>query len=96
MSAPIAAQTLQMQKTEKVIAWSERFGVSRSVVREAIAGLRSDGVAQSRRGAGTFVVSPKETATLRIDADLTSDRVVFRNVFEMPPSLKSRERPLRR
>jgi len=30
-----------------------------------------------------FVVSPKETATLRIDADLTSDRVVFRNVFEM-------------
>ena len=67
--------------TEMVL--SARFGVSRSVVREAIAGLRSDGVVRSRQGAGTYVVSPKETATLRIDADLTSDRVVFRNVFEM-------------
>jgi GntR family transcriptional regulator, transcriptional repressor for pyruvate dehydrogenase complex len=67
--------------TEMVL--STRFGVSRSVVREAIAALRSEGVVRSRQGAGTFVVSPKETATLRIDADLTSDRVVFRNVFEM-------------
>jgi GntR family transcriptional regulator, transcriptional repressor for pyruvate dehydrogenase complex len=67
--------------TEMVL--STRFGVSRSVVREAIAALRSEGVVRSRPGAGTFVVSPKETATLRIDADLTSNRVVFRNVFEM-------------
>ncbi len=67
--------------TEMVLA--ARFGVSRSVVREAIAGLRSDGVVRSRQGSGTFVVSPRETATLRIDADLTRDLVVFRNVFEL-------------
>jgi DNA-binding FadR family transcriptional regulator len=74
--------------TEMVL--SARFGVSRSVVREAIAGLRSDGVVQSRQGAGTFVISPRDTATLRIDADLTSDRVVFRNVFEMRAILEIR------
>jgi GntR family transcriptional repressor for pyruvate dehydrogenase complex len=67
--------------TEMVL--SERFGVSRSVVREAIAGLRSDGVVRSQQGVGTFVAAPHETATLRIDADLTTDRLVFRNVFEM-------------
>jgi GntR family transcriptional regulator, transcriptional repressor for pyruvate dehydrogenase complex len=67
--------------TEKVLA--ARFGVSRSVVREAIAGLRSDGVVRSRQGLGAFVVSPRESATLRIDADLTTDRMVFRNVFEL-------------
>jgi DNA-binding FadR family transcriptional regulator len=60
-----------------------RFGVSRSVVREAIAGLRSDGAVRSRQGLGTFVVSPSDTATLRIDANVTSDRMVFRNVFEL-------------
>jgi GntR family transcriptional regulator, transcriptional repressor for pyruvate dehydrogenase complex len=67
--------------TEKVLG--ARFGVSRSVVREAIAGLRSDGVVRSRQGLGAFVVSPRESATLRIDADLTTDRMVFRNVFEL-------------
>lgn len=67
--------------TETVLA--ARFGVSRSVVREAIAGLRSDGLLRSRQGLGTFVVSQRETATLRIDADLMSDLVVFRNVFEL-------------
>lgn len=67
--------------TEMVLA--ARFGVSRSVVREAIAGLRSNGFVRSRQGLGAFVVSPRESATLRIDADLTSDLTVFRNVFEL-------------
>jgi GntR family transcriptional regulator, transcriptional repressor for pyruvate dehydrogenase complex len=67
--------------TEMIL--SARFGVSRSVVREAIASLRSDGVVRSRQGVGTFIVSPRQTATLKIDADLTTDRLVFRNVFEM-------------
>ena len=75
--------------TEAVLA--SRFGVSRSVVREAIAGLRSDGLVRSRQGLGTFVVSQRETATLRIDPDLMSDLVVFRNVFELRPFWRSRQ-----
>ena len=34
----------------------ERFGVSRTVVREAIAALRADGVLESRHGVGFFVL----------------------------------------
>lgn len=67
--------------TEMVLA--ARFGVSRSVVREAIAGLRSDGMVRSHQGLGTFVARPQDSATLRLDADITTDRIVFRNVFEL-------------
>lgn len=37
---------------------TEELGVSRTVIREAIAGLRSDGLVESRHGVGTFVCSP--------------------------------------
>ncbi|HMN86141.1 MAG TPA: FadR/GntR family transcriptional regulator [Bauldia sp.] len=74
--------------TEQALA--SKFGVSRSVIREAIARLRSDGMVQSRQGVGAFVVSNQESATLRIDADLMSDRLVFRNVFELRAILEIR------
>lgn len=74
--------------TEQALA--ERFGVSRSVVREAIARLRSDGIVQSRQGVGVFVVAGGETTTLRIDADLMSDRTEFRSVFELRAILEIR------
>ncbi|SLN10141.1 HTH-type transcriptional regulator LutR [Roseivivax jejudonensis] len=39
---------------------TERFGVSRTVVREAIAGLRADGLVAPRQGAGVFVLERPE------------------------------------
>ncbi|MBX3567083.1 MAG: FadR family transcriptional regulator [Rhizobiaceae bacterium] len=74
--------------TEQHLA--ERFGVSRSVVREAIARLRSDGVVQARQGVGVFVLGIQESATLRIDAELLSDRKVFQSVFELRAILETR------
>lgn len=37
---------------------AETHGVSRSVVREAIAALRADGLVQSRQGSGVYVIRP--------------------------------------
>ncbi|TMV68671.1 FadR family transcriptional regulator [Thioclava sp. BHET1] len=37
---------------------TERYGVSRTVVREAIASLRADGLVEARQGAGVFVLPP--------------------------------------
>jgi len=37
----------------------ERFGVSRTVIREAIAALRADGLVESRHGVGVFVTQPQ-------------------------------------
>ncbi|NYT37891.1 FadR family transcriptional regulator [Allopusillimonas soli] len=45
----------------------EKFGFSRTVIREAIATLRADGLVESRQGAGVFVLAPRpspETLTL--------------------------------
>lgn len=43
---------------------AERFGVSRTIVREALARLRDDGVVVSRQGAGTFVQRQPDRAIL--------------------------------
>ncbi|MBD9525469.1 FadR/GntR family transcriptional regulator [Paracoccus sp. PAR01] len=52
---------------------TQDFGVSRTVVREAIAALRADGVVEPKQGAGVFVLPPSETAPAFRDVD--PDRV---------------------
>jgi DNA-binding FadR family transcriptional regulator len=41
---------------------TEAHGVSRTVVREAVAALRSDGLIEARKGAGIFVLNPPKFA----------------------------------
>ena len=48
--------------TEPVLV--ERFGFSRTVIREAIAALRADGLVESRHGVGVFVLGPRRRETL--------------------------------
>lgn len=45
---------------------SKRFGVARTVVREAISLLRYDGIVESRRGVGAFIADPAQKSTFRI------------------------------
>jgi len=44
-----------------------QFGVSRTVIREAISRLKSEGMVETRQGSGTIVLDPKRN-TFRIDA----------------------------
>lgn len=50
------------------IELAEMLGVSRPVVREALARLRNDGVVVSRRGSGTYVCKAPEVGEIRIPA----------------------------
>lgn len=45
---------------------AQRFGVARTVVREAISLLRYDGIIDSRRGVGAFVTEPTRRSAFRI------------------------------
>lgn len=54
------------EKLPTEAAIMEEFGVSRTVVREAISRLQAAGVVETRHGVGTFVVGMNDSATFRI------------------------------
>lgn len=77
--------------TEQYLATN--FGVSRNVVREAIAQLRSAGLVSSRQGFGTIVVQCGGTGVGRQLAATTiasDDTLHFRHVYEVRTLLESR------
>ncbi|TPJ66498.1 FadR/GntR family transcriptional regulator [Mesorhizobium sp. B2-7-1] len=62
---------------------SEKFGVSRNVVREAIAQLRADGMIEARQGIGAFVLAPEQRAAIRIDREALKDTHNMERLFEL-------------
>ncbi|WP_126979294.1 FadR/GntR family transcriptional regulator [Frigidibacter oleivorans] len=57
---------------------TQEFGVSRTVVREAVAALRSEGLVEARQGAGVFVLDPPPAAEApfrNLDLDRVSSLV---------------------
>jgi GntR family transcriptional repressor for pyruvate dehydrogenase complex len=64
-------------------ALSQTFGVSRNVVREAIARLRSEGRVWSRQGRGAFVSEASNSTVLTIDYDGALGVDAFRDLFEL-------------
>src|ERR1700761_2958309 len=60
-----------------------QFDVSRNVIREAIACLRSDGVIDSRQGVGAFGLEPKDRQTIRIDGSDLQKAQNIRSLFEL-------------
>jgi GntR family transcriptional repressor for pyruvate dehydrogenase complex len=50
--------------TEKFM--TEEYGVSRTVVREAISRLKSEGLVETRQGSGTIVLDPKASEVFRL------------------------------
>jgi GntR family transcriptional repressor for pyruvate dehydrogenase complex len=67
--------------TEQQLA--DRFGVSRNVIREAIAQLRADGMVEARQGVGAFVLGPEERTVIRIDGDALKDSRNLQHLFEL-------------
>ena len=67
--------------TEHILA--KTFGVSRSVVREAIAQLRNEGLVETRQGVGAFVTEGNLRPTLRIEQGELHDRESFRSLFQL-------------
>jgi DNA-binding FadR family transcriptional regulator len=67
--------------TEAALATT--FGVSRNVVREAIARLRSEGRIWSQQGRGAFVAETNNPTVLTIDHETLQRADSFRNLFEL-------------
>ncbi|WP_320201130.1 FadR/GntR family transcriptional regulator [Agrobacterium sp. rho-13.3] len=62
---------------------SKTFGVSRSVVREAIAQLRNEGFVETRQGVGAFVTDPRQRSSIRIERSKLDDFENFRDLFQL-------------
>jgi GntR family transcriptional repressor for pyruvate dehydrogenase complex len=60
-----------------------RFGVSRTVIREAMASLRSEGLVVSRQGSGVFVADHRASRTFRIVSDELRSLTEIENVLQL-------------
>ena len=64
------------------LAMSKSFGVSRTVIREAIAHLRNEGMIETRQGVGAFVIH-RPTRHIRLDDGGRMDTHAFRDLFQL-------------
>ena len=67
--------------TEQQLA--DKFGVSRNVIREAVAQLRADGIIEARQGVGAFILAPEKRAAIRIDQDALKNADNIEQLFEL-------------
>ncbi|MDR0578617.1 MAG: FadR family transcriptional regulator [Candidatus Accumulibacter sp.] len=65
-----------------------RFGVSRTVVREAVSRLKSEGMVESRQGSGVFVRDRNMHAPFRIDPNIMDSIDSVLQVVELRLSLE--------
>ena len=68
---------------------SAKLGVSRNVVREAIAQLRADGLVEARQGIGAFVLAPEQRAVIRIDRETLKEAGNIERLFELRSILET-------
>ncbi|PLP96278.1 FadR/GntR family transcriptional regulator [Cupriavidus pauculus] len=67
--------------TEKFM--TEQFGVSRTVIREAISRLKSEGLVESRQGSGTVVLDPAAAEVFRLGRDNADPAVGVVRILEL-------------
>ena len=88
----IAAEIMSLLDNEELVpgdvlptetTLAENFGVSRNVVREAIARLKSDGVIETIQGRGAIVKPLSERETFRIDMSALKQGENLSDLFEL-------------
>jgi len=67
-----------------------RFGVSRTVVREAISQLKSDGLVRSQQGRGAFVADASQAAVFRISPQCFAKRKELGQILELQSNVAAR------
>ncbi len=67
----------------------QAYGVSRTVVREALSKLQAAGLVETRHGIGTFVLQPKAVGMFRLDASELAASVDVLAVLELRISLET-------
>ncbi|MDP2132145.1 MAG: FadR/GntR family transcriptional regulator [Sulfuritalea sp.] len=67
--------------TEKALG--DAFGVSRAVVREAIARLKADGLIETRQGSGAFIVEAPKAINLRFWQGAGPELEELHDIFEL-------------
>ncbi|EXI78729.1 MAG: L-lactate utilization operon repressor [Candidatus Accumulibacter appositus] len=72
---------------EKALA--ETFGVSRAVIREAVARLKADGRVETRQGAGAFVALVPKSLNFRFWQGDGPAQVELREIFELRAMVES-------
>tara|TARA_R110001583_G_scaffold179320_3_gene336110 strand:+ start:56545 stop:57309 length:765 start_codon:yes stop_codon:yes gene_type:complete len=70
--------------TEQELAFN--YGVARTVVREAVSQLKSDGMIQSKQGVGAFVSDPGARSVFRISADCFAKRKELIQILQLRTS----------
>ena len=63
--------------------FAQMFGVSRNVVREAVARLKLSGLLETRRGVGTFISTDLNAANFQVHVDDLLDFKQLKHVFQL-------------
>lgn len=67
----------------------QEFGVSRTVIREAISRLRHEGVVEARQGSGVYVTQQAGLKPLRIDAAQAGSIDAVLHIIELRRALEA-------
>ena len=79
----LAGEILPGQKLPTEGQLTETFGVSRTVIREALAKLAADGLVEPRQGAGVFVIEHISTAFGALASEMGTKDSIALNVLEV-------------
>jgi GntR family transcriptional regulator, transcriptional repressor for pyruvate dehydrogenase complex len=71
------------QKLPTESAMAVEYGVSRAVVREAIAELKADGMVSVRQGAGAYIADALGASSFKIASLMGLDEAKLRHLFEL-------------